>query len=55
MVGYSQGQMNVYGSIFTVNEYSLARVSLGSAVESDLLTQEYGYFHMLYLEGEGKG
>jgi len=33
-----------------VNEFSLARVSLRSTVESDLLTQEYGYFHMLYLE-----
>lgn len=44
--------MNVYGSIFTSMKF-LARVSLGSAVESDLLTQEYGYFHMLYQEGKG--
>jgi hypothetical protein len=36
-------------SIFTSMNF-LARVSLGSAVESGLLTQEYGYFHMLYRE-----
>ena len=46
--------MNVYGSIFT-SMNSLARVSLESVMESGLLTEEYGYFHMLYQGGRGRG
>jgi len=36
-----------------VNEFSRTRGS-GKRGESGLLTQEYGYFHMLYREGGKK-
>jgi hypothetical protein len=44
----------VWEYLHVIDVNILARVSLGSAVESGLLTQEYGYFHMLYREGGGE-